>query len=182
MSALLAELTVHVSAFLALLLVASVIHKWLDRTRLAISAARLSGLDDMSGINDRAGGMLLLASATLEITAAIALLVPSIRVIGAIVAATVWGIYLLLILRAIRAGMKDIDCGCSFGRKQTPLGSFQIMRNLALVFTALAVTTGTMVVGTTSMGLLALISGLTLLVIYVVCDQIGTSLQTGFSS
>jgi hypothetical protein len=79
------------------------------------------------------------AVAVSEVAAAGLLLVPEWRTLGALLAAAIWTVYLLLIVRAIAAGRRDADCGCSFGAAQRPLGAFQVTRNGVLLALAVAV-------------------------------------------
>jgi hypothetical protein len=75
--------------------------------------------------------------------------VPAYRLAGGLLAALIWGGYLALILRAIGAGRRDVDCGCSFGTAsfgtarfgaaRHSLGAFEVARNTLLVVFALLV-------------------------------------------
>jgi hypothetical protein len=65
--------------------------------------------------------------------------VPAYRAAGAALAASLLGVYLALILRAILQGRRDADCGCSFGRSRRPLGAFDAGRNAVLTALALGV-------------------------------------------
>ena len=59
--------------------------------------------------------------------------------VGGALAVLIWGGYLALILRAIAQGRRDVDCGCTFGAAQRPLGVFQVARNVVLTGAALLV-------------------------------------------
>jgi hypothetical protein len=119
--------------FLALLLAAAALHKWLWRARAREAASSLLGLPA-----EFAGHAVRLA-AGLEILAAIGLLLPAYRSTGALLAALVWGTYLVAMTRALLAGASAVDCGCSFSKAHRPLGRFQWLRTGALLVMALAV-------------------------------------------
>jgi hypothetical protein len=93
--------------FLAIVLASAAGHKLVATDRLATAAARLARAPGALGLP------LSLAAATIEATAAVALLFPQTRLVGAIVAAALWTGYGALLLAARRAA--PFDCGCSFG-------------------------------------------------------------------
>jgi len=126
-------LIAQLAAFLALLLLASAVHKairW-PHTRRVVR--------DFAGVPAAAAPVTALAAALAEALAAALLFAPAYRPAGALLAALLWVAYLALIVRAIAQGRRDVDCGCSFGRAHRPLGAFQGARNAALVFLALLV-------------------------------------------
>ncbi len=127
-------LIAQLAAFLALLLLASAIHKairWPHTQRV---------IRDFAGIPAAASSMTALAAALIEALAAVLLFAPAERPAGAVLAALLWAAYLALIVRAVVHGRRDVDCGCSFGRAHRPLGAYQVLRNAVLVFLALLVT------------------------------------------
>ena len=115
------------AAFLALLLVVSAVHKAM-RWHHSRSVVR-----QFAGITDSMVSASLALAVGGELTAGALLLVPTLRAIGAALAAVLWSVYLALMVRAIRQNRRDVDCGCSFGAVHRPLGSFQVSRNLVLV-------------------------------------------------
>jgi hypothetical protein len=120
----------QIGLFLALLLCVSALHKLLWRTRAQRAVAELSGL------GWRGAGLGLIAATTAEIAAAGWMLAQS-TAQGALLAAVIWSGYFALIARALFAGRREIDCGCSFGATHRPLGAFQLWR--AATLAALAV-------------------------------------------
>jgi hypothetical protein len=126
-------LVAQLAAFLALLLLASAVHKairWPQTRRVVRDFARVPAA---------ATSMTALAAALIEALGAALLFAPAHRLSGAVLAALLWAAYLALIVRAIVQGRRDVDCGCSFGRAQRALGAFQVLRNTVLVFLALLV-------------------------------------------
>jgi len=94
--------------FLAVVLLTAAAHKLVARDRLAAAAARLAG------VSPALGQPLSFAAAAVEAGAGLALVLPTARPAGALVAALLWAVYAVLLLRAHRAG-RAFDCGCSFG-------------------------------------------------------------------
>jgi hypothetical protein len=129
-------LIAQLAAFLALLLLASGLHKWIrrDRTREAIH--------EFAGVSRRLAPAAAASIASAEMIAAALLLTESYRTAGGLLAALIWGGYLALILRAILQGRRDVDCGCSFGATRRPLGAFHVMRNVVLAGAAVLVSAG----------------------------------------
>jgi hypothetical protein len=122
-------LIAQLAAFLALLLLASAVHKairWPHTRRVVRDFARVPAA---------ASSITALAAALSDAL----LFAPAYRPAGALLAALLWAAYLALIVRAIVQGRRDVDCGCSFGRAHGPLGAFQGARNAVLVFLALLV-------------------------------------------
>jgi hypothetical protein len=137
---------VQLALFLALLLLLSAGHKLLRPTLAGRAVAALTGLDaiPLSGTIPRTGAMRLstlgaVAAALGEAVAALMIVLPTYRVPGAALAAVIWSGYLALLLRAVLAGRTLIDCGCSFGNSNRPLGSFQLARTLGLAVLAVLV-------------------------------------------
>ena len=94
--------------FLALLLLVSALHKYVARQQLGVAAAKLVG------VAPHFGPLFLAAAALTEITAAALLLLAPWPVYGAALAAALWGLYALALLRHLG---QSLDCGCDFTRR-----------------------------------------------------------------
>ncbi len=68
--------------------------------------------------------------ATVELVVAIALLIPSLRVLALGAAAGILLAYALLILSRILAGQRDMRCGCAGPASQLTLSPLLVVRNL----------------------------------------------------
>ena len=122
----------QLAAFLALLLAASALHKWLNwqRTR---SVAR-----EFARVPRFAAGAAVAAAGLYELLASVLLFIPADRARGAWLGALIFALYLALIVRAIVKNNRDVDCGCTFGPARHSLGAFEVWRNASLtVFAAL---------------------------------------------
>jgi len=164
-------LAAQCGAFESLLLLASALHKGLTWRHLNTVVGRFAGL------GQSLAPVALAASATLEVAAGGLLWVPGLRTLGAVLAAVVWAVYLALIARAIAAGRRDADCGCSFGVKSRPLGAYQITRNSVLLglaaFVALdAWSTGGPAGGAAGVQASELLAAGALLALYGALDQV----------
>ncbi len=126
-------LVVQLAAFQAALLLASGLHK-LTRPGRAKEAVH-----EFAGVPSRLAPAAAALIAAAEMLAGFLLWTQSCRAEGAALAALIWGAYLFLILRAIARGRRDVDCGCSFGAVQHPLGQYQVLRNVWLTGMALLV-------------------------------------------
>ena len=130
-------LTAQLAWFLAILLGAAAVDK-LVRWRHTISVAQR-----FAGAPEANAGAASAAAVGCELAAAVALAFPASRAAGAATAALLWTLYLGLLLRAFRSGRRDVDCGCSVGSQAAgvhrPLGTFHVVRNGALVISALLV-------------------------------------------
>jgi hypothetical protein len=120
-------LAAQLGAFESLLLLASALHKALTFRRLATVVGRFAGL------RQSLVPVALAGSAALEVAAGGLLWVPGLHALGAVLAVVVWAGYLALIVRAIAAGRRDADCGCSFGAAPKLLGAYQVTRNTVLL-------------------------------------------------
>jgi len=116
--------------FLAVLLATSAGHKLIARERLAVAAARLAGMPLAMG------PALLLASASAEVLAALALLAEPLRQAGAIAASALWSLYAVALFA--RRG-QVLDCGCDFVRRERPVAAPAIARPALLAVLALIV-------------------------------------------
>jgi hypothetical protein len=140
-----ALLAAQLAAFLALILLASGLHKLIRRARSQ------AVVREFAGVPRALAPFTVLAIATAELLAGLMLLMPAYRAVGGVLAALIWAAYLGLILRAIAQGRRDVDCGCTFGIAHRPLGAFQVTRNVVLVVMAALVSGSTPV----SMGSMA---------------------------
>ncbi|HVC00870.1 MAG TPA: MauE/DoxX family redox-associated membrane protein [Steroidobacteraceae bacterium] len=133
-----ASLAAQFADFLALLLLAAAAHKVVQRSRTR------RAIQSLTGLAARAATAALAGLALAEGIAGAALLIPPLRAAGAVLAAAVWGGYFLALARAIAAGRRDVDCGCSFGAvSPAMLGARQLLRTGALALGALLVALGT---------------------------------------
>lgn len=124
-------LLAQVAAFLAVLLIASALHKsgsW-RRTR--------SVVQEFAGVPPRAASAAALAVCAVEALAGALLLLSDHRRAGAALAAAILGVYLALIARAVALHRGAVDCGCSFGTGSRKLGTFEVVRNATLLGAAL---------------------------------------------
>jgi hypothetical protein len=126
-------LAVQLAAFLALLLLASGLHKLIRRDRAQ------AVVHEFGGVPRYLAPFAVLVVASLEVLASLLLWAPSYRAAGAALAVLICGGYLSLILRAIAQGRREVDCGCTFAVTQRPLGLFQVARNGVLTCAALVV-------------------------------------------
>jgi hypothetical protein len=118
--------------FLGLLLGVAAAHKLLWRER-ALAAVR-----GLTGMPAQLAAPAVSVAAGMEVIAAIGLLVPAYRSLAALLAALLWSLYFAALARALLAGRRAVDCGCSFGKTHRPLGSFQLLRTATLAAVALA--------------------------------------------
>ena len=116
--------------FLALVLAAAAVHKLVARDRLAMATGRLTGLAPPLA------GVVTLAAAAVEVSAAIALVLTPVRPIGALLAAALWLVYSGALLAARRRGESAFDCGCGFAVQRKPVDGFTIARPFGLALLA----------------------------------------------
>jgi hypothetical protein len=133
MSGIIGSLAVQLAAFQAVLLWASGLHKLVRRRRMR------AVIQEFARVPRWLAPFAVPATSAAELSAGLLLLSPSHRAAGGAVAVLIWGTYLLLILRAIAQGRRDVDCGCSFGAARRPLGAYQAARNGILTGVALLV-------------------------------------------
>jgi uncharacterized membrane protein YphA (DoxX/SURF4 family) len=115
------------AAFLALLLIASAIHKLLRPARTQ------EIMQQFAGVRRRFAAFAWLGVSLAELLAGVFLVLPGDRAAAALLAAAVWSGYLVLILRAIVQQRADVECGCSFGPSLRPLGIYHLARNAVLI-------------------------------------------------
>jgi len=164
-------LAAQLGAFESLLLLASALHKTLAFRRLATVVGRFAGL------RQSLVPVALAGSAALEAAAGGLLWVPGLRALGAVLAVVVWAGYLALIVRAITAGRRDADCGCSFGAAPKLLGAYQVTRNTVLLALAVFVASEFWWTGGTGdrapgIGVSELVAAGALLALYGALDQV----------
>jgi hypothetical protein len=123
-------LSSQIAAFLALLLGASAAHKALRFARARAAA------HEFAGVPPAAAAAAAASVAFVETLAAVLLIAPAFRAAGAWLAAALFGGYLALIARAILE-QREVDCGCSFGSARRAPGTFEAIRNGALVTLAM---------------------------------------------
>jgi hypothetical protein len=119
-----------VSLFLALVLIAAAGHKVIERDRLATSAAVLTGA------SVALGPVISLGAASVEAMAALALIFPASRSVGSLLAASIWAIYGLALIRHYGS---PLDCGCNFVSQEKPVDVFTVFRAFGLSALGLAV-------------------------------------------
>ncbi|HEY4968533.1 MAG TPA: MauE/DoxX family redox-associated membrane protein [Steroidobacteraceae bacterium] len=158
-------LIVQLAAFLAALLLASGLHKLIGRERIQ------AAVQEFAGVPRRFAPFVVAAVAATEGLAGILLWMPSSRAAGGALAVLIWGCYLWLILRAIAHGRRDVDCGCSFGAAQRPLGTYHVVRTAGLSGGALLVAAGCAASVTGPIIASQILAALALLALYGALDQ-----------
>jgi hypothetical protein len=161
-------LIVQLAAFQAALLLASGLHKLIRRDHTQ------GVIHEFAGVPRAFAPFAAAAVALLELLAGLLLWTPSHRAAGGVLAVLIWGGYLLLILRAIAQGRRDVDCGCTFGSAQRPLGAYQVVRNAGLTSVALLVAAGSAVSATGPVIASQILAALALLALYGALDQVMT--------
>jgi hypothetical protein len=163
----------QIASFASLLLVAAGLHK------LKAPADTARAMHGLTGLPLPRAARAVTAIAAAELAAAAGLWFAPARFAAALLAALLWGGYFVFLVRAVAAGRRDVDCGCSFSAAHRPLGAFQLWRAAVLTGIAVMVALGAAlapgavpyVVG---IGALAtqLLAGLGLLALYVALDQL----------
>lgn len=120
----------ELSLFLALVLMMAAAHKVTDRERLAASATALTGAPAALG------SVLSFGAAAYEAVVALALLFPTSRPSGALLAAGLWALYGVALARRFGS---TLDCGCSFASREKPVDSFAVARAVGLAVMSIAV-------------------------------------------
>jgi hypothetical protein len=159
-------LMVQLAAFLAALLLASGLHKMIGRGRAAVV------VHEFAGVPLRLAPFVLAAVAATEALAGLLLWMPWSRAAGAVLALLIWGSYLWLIVRAIARGRRDVDCGCSFGAAQRPLGAYHVARIAALGGAAALVAVVCTASATGPVIASQVLAALALLALYGALDQV----------
>jgi len=120
--------------FLALLFVRAAIHKIGDRNRFRGILAAYGILPE------RTLTAAALAIVVLELAAAILLIMPEARPLGATLAVALLALYALAMAIALARGHDLMDCGC--GESPEPVSWLLVARNAALVAVAASTATG----------------------------------------
>jgi hypothetical protein len=158
-------LVVQFAAFLAVLLPASALHKLIGRRR-AQAVVR-----EFAGVPPRLAPFAIVVVAGTELFASL-LLLTSYCAVGGVLAVLISGGYLLLIVRAIARGRRDVDCGCSFGAAHRPLGAYQVARNAAVTGVAVLVAAGSAASATVPVGASQILAAFALFALYLALDQV----------
>jgi hypothetical protein len=158
-------LVVQFAAFLAVLLPASALHKLIGRRR-AQAVVR-----EFAGVPPRLAPFAIVVVAGTELFASL-LLLTSYCAVGGVLAVLISGGYLLLIVRAIARGRRDVDCGCSFGAAHRPLGAYQVARNAAVTGLAVLVAAGSAASATVPVGASQILAAFALFALYLALDQV----------
>jgi hypothetical protein len=159
-------LSAQLAVFQALLLGASAVHK---AVRWPYSK---SVMRQFAGVPRSMAAPTLGAAMALELAAGLSLIVPESRATGAMLAASIWTVYLGLIFRAIVQHRRDVDCGCSFGSTSRPLGAFQMTRNAVLAGLAAFIAWVSAVNGSVAAQGSQVLGGIVLLTLYGALDQV----------
>lgn len=112
--------------FLALVLATSSLQKLLERDRISMATARLTGFNLAVALP------VMVVAATIEAMAALALLFPQTQGLGAVLAGGLWLGYGAALRAAARRG-DSLDCGCSLAVRTKPVDGFMIARAFGLV-------------------------------------------------
>lgn len=120
----------EVAIFLALVLMVSAGHKLIERERMAVATARLTG------VSAAMSAPLTLAVAALELLGALGLMLSPARAVGVIVAVIVWSGYAIALFR--HRG-ETLDCGCTFAAREKRVDDFAVLRPVMLAALAVPV-------------------------------------------
>ncbi len=163
----------QLASFASLLLFASGFHK----LNAGSDAAR--AMQDLTGLALPRARRAVVGIAASELVAAAGLWVPVMRADAALLATLIWGAYFIYLQRALMAGRRDVDCGCSFSSGHRPLGAFQAWRAAilgalaAVIALSAAVAPGAVpYVVTSGAAVTQVLAGLVLLALYVALDQV----------
>jgi hypothetical protein len=159
------SLATPLASFLALLLAAAGVHKMIARHRLRTAA------HELAGVPRRLAPFAVAALAVAECLASLLLWIPQSRAAGAAAAVLLWGGYCVLMLRAIAADRRDVDCGCSFGAAHGSLGAYQAVRNAALAGLAALVAVACARYGAELISPTPMLAAFALFALYVALDQ-----------
>ena len=154
--------------FLALVLATSSLQKLLERDRMSMATARLTGLNAALALP------VLLVAAAVEAMAALTLVFPQTQGLGAVLAGGLWLGYGAALLAAARRG-DSLDCGCSFTARTKPVDSFMIARAFGLAIlagVALAAALAAALAGTTAPGIEPVFAALGLFALYNAAGEI----------
>jgi Methylamine utilisation protein MauE len=165
----------QVASFASLLLLAAGVHKLMYLSR----AAR--AVHELTGLSDKVAGFAAIGISAAELAAAAGLWIAPARFDAALLAALIWGGYFVFLLKAMAAGRRDVDCGCSFGAAHRPLGPFQLLRAAMLALLGLlmaasaAIAPGSLAYDVSAAAIATqLLAGVALLALYAALDQVMT--------
>ena len=150
--------------FLALVLASSGLQKLLERDRMSMATARLTGL------NLAVAGPVSLVAAAIESMAALALLLQPTQTVGAVLAGGLWFGYGAVLVAAARRG-DSLDCGCSLAARTKPVDGFMIARAFGLV-TLAGLTLAAALAGATAPGIEPLFAAFGLFPLYHAASEI----------
>lgn len=162
-----------VALFLAAILGLSAAHKLVERVRLA------SATGDLLRLHAAVAIPITMAAAAVEVAAALALVFPASRPVGAAMAALVWSIYAVALVAARQRGDIAIDCGCDFGKRSSGIGGYAIGRAFALVAVALVLCVAPASEG--GLGIDSLFAALGFLALYFAAGEIAQISVSGRS-
>jgi hypothetical protein len=166
MPGIIESLAVQLAAFQAVVLMASGLHKLIRRRYMRVV------VQEFARVPRSLAPLAAAAAAAAEMSAALLLLSASHRATGGWIAVLIWGTYLLLILRAIVQGRRDVDCGCTFGVARRPLGAYQVARNGVLTGMALLVAAVSAVNAAEPVVGAQILAALALLALYAALDEV----------
>jgi hypothetical protein len=159
-------LVAQLAVFLAALLLVTGLHKLARRERTE------SVVREFAGVTQRLAPLAVLGAGAGELLCGVLLWWAPLRWVGATLAAMLWSVYLALILRAIAQGRRDVDCGCTFGAAERPLGSYAVARNAALTGLALLVAASSAQSVPATAGAAQSLAACTLVALYAALDQV----------
>jgi hypothetical protein len=159
-------LVVQLAGFLAALLLVTGLHKLIQRERAQ------AVVQDFAGVTPRLAPLAVLLVGATELLAGALLWSAAYRAAGAALAGLLWSGYLLLILRAIAQGRRDLDCGCTFGASRRPLGLYPVARNTVLAGMALLVALSSLRAVAVAAGAAEIVAACALLSLYGALDQV----------
>lgn len=119
------------AAFLSLFMAQAGLHKLLRRDEFLVA---LEGYDLLPKSAHAPAASLL---ALIELGLALAILLPPVSAMAALGCAGLLTFYALAMVSTVLRGRAGVDCGCSWGRLQSPVGWSAIARNILLVAFAL---------------------------------------------
>ncbi|MBR9808458.1 MAG: hypothetical protein GYB49_14670 [Alphaproteobacteria bacterium] len=111
--------------FLALLFLRAALHKLGDRYRFQ------GILADYGLVPEKALSFIAFAAPTLELATTVMLIIPSVRLVGAVLAASLLAGYAIAIAVNLARGHHLVDCGC--GGAPEPISWKLVVRNAVLV-------------------------------------------------
>lgn len=127
------QLASQLSVFISFVMLTSAAHKGVQFHRVREAARELTGLDKSVATDAvRLAGLL-------EVSAGVLLWLPGMNRVGALLGALLLTIYFALVAGAIVSNRRNVDCGCSLGARRPGLGTYEVLRNLFLLASALLI-------------------------------------------